>query len=527
MTEPLPAARRSLVVVVPGLRCDLEPWKDLRRALEERDLLPERPDWLFLDHGVRRHTRKPLIVAAREIAGRIADQWRLAGGYDAITLVGHSAGALLLRRAWLNEIDETLRINPPPAPWAEKVDRFVLFAGISRGVCTESLSWPVRLLTRLMEVVPGKFTMEETFRGAGFITDLRIDWVRYFASAATDRPRPRTVQLLGSSDALVGREDSIDLTSFPNSELWDVPGGTHSNLHRFAQSDNPEARLRQIADALQFDRPQDPPPATEEPKSVLMIVHGIRASRIDDWVETAQRRVEERWPGQVVVQRPTYGYLSAVRFALPMVRKRYARYFRDFYTETISRHKGAPISVLCHSNGTYALGRCLLEFEAIRVERVALAGSVLPSDFKWSELVSRKRVKDLRSDGGSADWPVGILCRLLRSLGMKDVGTGGFDGFRDIANDVRYHPGGHGAMLAQPNLDSILGFLVEGQLPAAKALPRTSRMLPISRAVPYLAWLLLAALAAAVALALVQGQFLLVGGIVLALLLVAIVLDII
>ena len=52
-------------------------------------------------------------------------------------------------------------------------------------------------------------------------------------------------------------------------------------------------------------------------------------------------------------------------------------------------------------------------------------------------------------------------------------------------------------------------------------------MRPISRAVPYLAWLLLAALAAAVALALVQGQFLLVGGIVLALLLAAIVLDIV
>jgi hypothetical protein len=42
-----------------------------------------------------------------------------------------------------------------------------------------------------------------------------------------------------------------------------------------------------------------------------------------------------------------------------------------------------------------------------------------------------QQVDVVRSDAGRFDWPVGMLCRTLRhALMMRDLGTGGYDGFR-------------------------------------------------------------------------------------------------
>jgi hypothetical protein len=46
------------------------------------------------------------------------------------------------------------------------------------------------------------------------------------------------------------------------------------------------------------------------------------------------------------------------------------------------------------------------------------------------------------------------------------VGPGGFAGFNGSAvKEVRYHKGGHGAMLVPANLESMLGFILDGKAP--------------------------------------------------------------
>lgn len=117
-----------------------------------------------------------------------------------------------------------------------------------------------------------------------------------------------------------------------------------------------------------------------------MIVHGIRNSSSAGWVQRAEARVRERWPN-VHPAAPSYGYLSAWRFAMPNVRKRYSRYFRDFYTELLAERPLARFNVLCHSNGTYLLGQSLKDFDSIRLGRVALAGSVLPREYPWRSMI--------------------------------------------------------------------------------------------------------------------------------------------
>ena len=133
-----------------------------------------------------------------------------------------------------------------------------------------------------------------------------------------------------------------------------------------------------------------------------------------------------------------------------------------------------------HSNGTYLFGRSLLAVPAMRFERVLLVGSVLPRGYDWRGRFATGQVGELRNDRGSTDVPVGVLCGMLRGLGMTDVGTGGVDGFDWEADaltklEVRYHPGGHSRALLPENLPSL-----------ARSSPRATARCPTawSRGVP-------------------------------------------
>jgi hypothetical protein len=87
------------------------------------------------------------------------------------------------------------------------------------------------------------------------------------------------------------------------------------------------------------------------------------------------------------------------------------------------------------------------------VENIYLAGSVLPADFRWDEMIKNGQVKRVASQCGSVDWPVGWLCRSLNMIFFKDVGTGGYDGFTylNAADQMKWFDGGHGSPLARRN----------------------------------------------------------------------------
>lgn len=453
--------QRLMVVVVPGLNREVAHWEEMGGRLRAASAFADYDEWHWRvrDHELGLWSRKRLEAVARELESWINDRWLELGRPDDIILAGHSMGALLVRQAWLNCVDPTQGSDHSARDWGRHVRRFVLFAGISRGVDVQKPFWR-RIGSRLLELVPGRFTFEECMRGSAFITNLRLSWMRHLATL-DPADAPAMVQLLGTRDDLVAREDSLDVDLFPSAAPINITGAHHGDLHHLAGVADAAARLDRFREA--FCAPVETHAAqvsaARAEQDVLLIVHGIRASRVDDWVRRARDQATRLWPGVVAVA-PTYGYLSALRFALPHVRKRYGQYFRDFYTEVLCKHRNARVSVLCHSNGTYALGHSLREFDAIRIQRAALAGSVLPSDFDWQGLINSGRVSAVRSDGGDVDWPVGLLCNGLRGLMMRDVGTGGFDGFvASDVDDVRFHRGGHSCMLGDDNIRSMIGFL--------------------------------------------------------------------
>jgi pimeloyl-ACP methyl ester carboxylesterase len=496
----------------------------MESKLNECNLFGDRlVKWLYYDHGINHLSRTGLETFARRLEAKIGQE---STSYDEIILVGHSLGALVARKAWLNAVDSKQGNDYTNAGWGKKVTRFVLFAGISRGLDTEK-SWSKKILTRLVEALPGRFTIEDCYRGSAFITNLRISWIQYIASLPLTS-QPITVQVLGTEDGLVKREDSIDLDVFPETQPIAIAGAGHGDVHTLAGSDA-EGRLQRFVEAFTRTRSGDASSleAAYLERRVLLIVHGIRASPTDNWVKRAKRLSEEGWPDVIAVS-PNYLYLSAFRFALPAVRKRYARFFRDFYTEQIARVRRSKISVLGHSNGSYLLGGCLKEFQAISVDKVCVAGSVLPANYDWTRLVNSKRVTGVRNDCAANDYPVAILCKALRALGMTDVGTGGFDGFVGNVKDVRFHKGGHDSMLGDDNLLSMLRFLLDNNQsdPKVDLLEDAAKTRRWSRATPYIVYCIIIGIVALMVLgASLFGSPFIIGSVVI-LVLVATALDI-
>src|SRR5688572_19591716 len=144
-----------LACVVPGLKRRLAHWEETgRRLTASPDIQAAGPFvWEVFDHGLSAFRRKRLDPVARNLEAWIADQWDAHDRPERIILVGHSAGALLARKAWLNCVDPGQGADFTGGDWGKHVSRFVLFAGVSRGVDMDRFLWR-RILIKIAELIP-------------------------------------------------------------------------------------------------------------------------------------------------------------------------------------------------------------------------------------------------------------------------------------------------------------------------------------------------------------------------------------
>jgi hypothetical protein len=232
-----------------------------------------------------------------------------------------------------------------------------------------------------------------------------------------------------------------------------------------------------------------------------MLLHGIRASNTT-WVRDLENQLHAAAPDADVVT-ASYGHFSARKFILPVTRRKFLGWLEDVYAERLAKNPKATFHFVGHSNGTYLLGNSLSRIPGMRFDRVFLAGSVLPTDYPWRERLANGQVRHIRNDRAARDIPVGILCAGLRGLHMRDVGTGGVDGFYTYSSsaktEVFYYPGGHSAALAPANLPHLVRYILNGTTVPPPVLLRatTTGFGILSRAAgPLFAILTLAALAA-------------------------------
>lgn len=305
---------KRLVVIVPGILGDVG-WDPLVERLKAEETLAE-AQWLRWDHHKRWYSLGRPDRLARNLKAMIDKEWALHGSFDDIIMAGHSSGGLFVRQAYLLGcgIDYTTRQQ---SAWAGNVSRLILFAGVNRGVNPQG-SMGIRICVWMARAFPPMRRMLSwhLLRGSEFITNLRIEWIRHFAKVGADAPV--VMQLLGTRDTLVTRDDSIDIEQFRTAYYIEIPEATHGDLHRLDSTSGPDGRYALLRDAFVHEKPVNAENIDiEGPDHVVFVLHGIRADN-RTWVNETVTMIKERWPGVEPIG-PGYGYFSAFRFAVPMI----------------------------------------------------------------------------------------------------------------------------------------------------------------------------------------------------------------
>jgi len=515
--QPSREPATTLVVVVHGLK---------RRILETvppavAEHLPQ-ADILLPAYDAGPLSNADPVGLAAEISDAIEAQWRrhtqqTGGEYRRIVLIGHSRGALLVRKAYVfarGESQELSRggLTPAEKGWPRAVERIILLAGMNRGWSLSpkpsKMSRPrwvlLRGLTAIARLTGRARLLREIRRGAPFIANLRVQWIRLNRRG----PMPLTVQILGDMDDLVAPGDNIDLQAGQHFVYLNAPHGTtHAGVVELEDADRREVFVRALTREDLVSEYLVPESQREDAsvERVVFVLHGIRD--FGGWTDRLSAVLEQHGArtGRVVeTVRSSYGYFPMTRFLLLSERQKNVRWFMDRYTEVLAKYPNAgPIDFVGHSNGTYLLGSALRRYRACDFGRVVCAGSVLPRNFEWDEMVRDRRITAIRNYLTSADWVVGIFPNLFDRFG--DIGGGGFLGFTRepaVSAQFQYVKGGHGGALVADNFESIAAFLLDGRIvdpPEQIRSPEQAPLVLLASKLDWAVWLLLAALLASMA----------------------------
>lgn len=546
-----------LIVVLHGSN-GLERMGDVIKLVRKNH---EKADFYLPEMNTANYSNVKPGALADIIRGEIA-QHHEEYDYEKITLLGYSAGALILRKAVLDGFHKNMQKTG--GLWIKKVDRIILLAGMNAGwsvnkeqstksashTSVDTLNSKELILKIQMNLGRwlGNFANVGGFlraleSGSEFIADLRVEWMQLTQLLEAKRDGvpsfPKVIQLLGTLDILVGKEDSMDLWSTRNSIVFrDVSGADHGGLVKLFKEDGvKEIGERAILLRWALNTPLSDlrvggdkmPPQDRSVTDVVFIEHGIRDFP-DEWIDAFRseiKMVDDSLPSQkVIVKTPNYGYFPMGAFLFFGKRQENVRIFMDSYTRAKAQYPIAKMRFIGHSNGTYILANALEKYSSIEMERVVFAGSVVSSSYPWEKKIVNAtgegaQVKAIANIYGSSDWVVGIFSGMfevienipvLGFLFSQDLGYAGYRGFsknfdcgllpksgEQRCQDIGPVQGGHGIAI-NPDTDmfpDIVRFVL-GEKDSI-AIPERDEMTVMNLIVGFLSksspfvWLLLAA----------------------------------
>jgi pimeloyl-ACP methyl ester carboxylesterase len=562
----------SLVILLHGLRGSPNVVEKVRAATA--DALPDADIFVpMLPYGGAGllTCATPASIVERLLTD-VDSLWeQSAGRYRRIIIIGHSMGSMLARK--LATLAHGERADAPferpfervaKRPWADRITRLVLLAGLTRGwESTSASTWVQasvwRFFTAVFETMPPRLRpfLLEMRAGAPFVIQTRLQWLSLLEGP--NAPVIDIVQLLGTVDDIVAPSDMVDhlvdgrgpdtfvlLEMAHTDHLGAIdlaePQPGHENspaMERWrllvAALTEPLATLARrpqaIDGSLLFDGTPTPP--DYQVTDVVFVIHGIRDKGF--WTQKIARAVKREAqiaageePARVFRSMTlSYGYLAMAPFILPRVRRRKVAWLMDRYTEARAMFPNAQISYVGHSNGTYLAARALKDYPAARFHRIVFAGSVVRSDFAWTAVSTGacRRVNGLLNYVATGDLVVALFPGGLQPLRPFDLGNAGHRGFRELASSpplnsgrsivtrgdlsdgtfvqVNYVTGGHSAGIRESQWDEIARFIVHGEPPGEQNEDYAERQLLWIRAVgaiPTAVLLLLLALFIGIAL---------------------------
>lgn len=520
-----PGGRRTeLVVLVHGMGKLSDRLADVRAVLRsarpDADLFA--PKLGYADSLLCKDQAES-IVAALVAQIDAFDAARGEAGYSSITLVGHSLGAVIARKIAIVAYGEQRTPDGDvPAPferefapfrapraWADRIGRLVLLAGMNRGWSAAStMDWLAGVWIKLGEFIGetlgGDLTPFAIRRGAPFLVQTRLQWLRVMDPDCGRRPETIVVQLLGTGDDLVSPDDNVDYSidlygsgAAPSYFYVEVAGSNHTNVVQMAidgPAETADARAERRAKflcALNDDRASLatiaisrlqmadnlPPLADPAVENVVFVIHGIRDKGF--WTQKIARKIKALAPaGTIASWTESYGYFAMLPFLLRRVRQRKVEWLMDRYVEARARYPKAKFHFVGHSNGTYLAAEALQKYPAVRFERIVFAGSVVRTEYPWKSLMKSPddrpnilpQVGSVLNYVATHDWVVALLTNGLRCYPWFNLGGAGHNGFVHATpagpvHQINYIPGSHGVGHEEANWSDIAQFIVHGIVP--------------------------------------------------------------
>jgi pimeloyl-ACP methyl ester carboxylesterase len=514
----------ELLVIVHGYNGNIRSMRDVREAARE-----ERPDadLLFLEFSAQPLSNADCVSLSEKI-GQAISKYDKENDYNHIRLIGYSVGALLLRKAYVYGYGHVEDITPEaelpselraPMEWVQKVDRIVLLAGMNRGWTLRkkprAMRWDRAICYRLGTLF-GKLTgtarlIRQCERGEPFVANLRVQWLKVIHSLPEEK-QPIVIQLLGRVDDVVGDEDNRDVAVCKDFVFVPVNGTGHMQAIQFKDSPYAQERRRKFMAALGDEDSVEqlrreslrlPDDTDVNVMALVVVLHGIRD--MGEWTSQFENPLQEAFrkkhanDDKLFVHHASYGYFAMGPFLLWADRQKNVRWFMDELTELKAKYpKLNEVDFIGHSNGTYVLASALRKYKTMRINRAVFAGSVVRRDFDW-DIVKDRISGGIRNYVGSKDWVVGLFPRLfelpLFNVFNRDIGSAGFNGFEGSfgnAAETRFINGFHSAALQPSNIQSVVDFIVDGNVSSIDrsiVVPRHPVLLDYSSRLCWLVWL--------------------------------------
>lgn len=200
---------------------------------------------------------------------------------------------------------------------------------------------------------------------------------------------------------------------------------------------------RNIIEAVDFELTKKIDSLTTEKKITCLTVHGIRTRGL--WQQSLQKEIESK-VDTVKFESYKYGYFTILSFCIPFLRNIQISRFKKTLEQTLIKEdkEGRSLYIFCHSFGTYivvkSISKIINENKNLNVDRIVLAGSVLPSIYDFSKILNASNIRII-NECGSHD---NVL--LLSEALVPNTGMAGRVGFYGMNNDRfvnRFFKGGH------------------------------------------------------------------------------------
>ncbi|CCJ07990.1 alpha/beta hydrolase [Methylocystis sp. SC2] len=475
--------------------------ESVSKALPDADLLVP-----FYDAAIFSNADAFLLASRLDelLQSKFEERQKRGREYKKIILVGHSIGALIIRKAYMYGLGATedhpvYMRTTKQRPWTTRVERLILLAPMNRGWSLspkpKHMTW-INFIFYSFIMGAGQATgsarlVRSLKRGTGFVSNLRLQWTR-MCVAQPDAVAP-VILLLGDTDDMVSQDDHQDILASSKFIFIPVPSSGHASIVKFHEGEIGQIRTSKFLKALsqpiamlqnefQSDtRNIETLPIKiqkaylsddlKQAGDVVFILHGIRD--FGHWTAELKNEIK-RLNDNTKIITSGYGYFPILRFLFLGSRRRNVLLFMDWYTESIVSNPGREISFVGHSNGSYILSSALENYATVKIKNIALLGSIMPRKFPWDAYVAEGRVKAIRNDVASDDWVVGVFGsffeffseNLAVTMGtFGEIGTSGFHGFTNNAAhefENKFFSGGHGAALSPTNFSSLAKFLVSG-----------------------------------------------------------------